>query len=158
MAPSGAGAAAGRRFAIVVSRFNEAVTRGLLAGAQDALAEAGVPATGVTIVWVPGAFEIPVTALRLARSGEFAAVICLGCLIKGETLHFEYLAAAASTGIMEASLVAGVPMTFGVLTVLTDEQAEERARPGPGNKGHEAALAAVEMAALFARVDAERRS
>src|SRR5687767_4107867 len=138
--------ATGCRFAIVVSRFNEEITSGLLSGARSALMEAGVRDDDVTLVHVPGAFEIPVAALHLAETGRFDAVICLGCLIKGETMHFEYIADAATRGISEVGLATGVPIAFGVLTTLTDEQAEERARPGGGNKGREAAMAAVEMA------------
>jgi 6,7-dimethyl-8-ribityllumazine synthase len=141
--------AAGCRFAIVVSRFNGEITAGLLAGARQVLEEASVSGDDITIVHVPGAFELPLAALRAAESGQYDAVICLGCLIKGETMHFEYLASAASHGIMEAAQATGVPITFGVLTTLTDEQAEARSGSGPGNKGREAALAAVEMATLF---------
>jgi 6,7-dimethyl-8-ribityllumazine synthase len=100
-------------------------------------------------VEVPGAFEIPLTAKRLAESKRFHAIICLGCLIKGDTMHFEYIASAASQGIMDAGLATGVPIAFGVLTTLTDEQAEIRATAGAGNKGREAALAAIEMATLL---------
>ncbi len=139
------------RFAIVVSRFNEEITSGLLAGARAALTEASVGDEDVFVVHVPGAFEIPVASLRLAETGDFDAVICLGCLIKGDTMHFEYIASAASTGIMEAAQVTGVPIAFGLLTTLTDEQAEIRSAPGADNKGREAALAAIEMAVLFRR-------
>jgi 6,7-dimethyl-8-ribityllumazine synthase len=139
----------GRRFAVVVSRFNEEITSGLLRGACTAFADAGVAADDVTIVRVPGAFEIPLAARRLAASGRFDAVVCLGCLIKGDTMHFEYIASAVSHGIMAAGAEAGVPVTFGVLTTLTEEQAAARAADGPDNKGREAALAAVEMAALL---------
>jgi 6,7-dimethyl-8-ribityllumazine synthase len=140
------------RFAIVVSRFNEEITRGLLAGAREALAEGGVRDEGVTVFQVPGAFEIPLAAKRAAESGEFAAVICLGCLIKGETMHFEYIADAASHGIMRVGLDSGVPVAFGVLTALTDAQAADRAAPGPDNKGREAAAAALEMTRLLRRM------
>jgi 6,7-dimethyl-8-ribityllumazine synthase len=149
----GSAAAAGYRFAIVVSRFNDEITGGLLAGARDTLAEAGVSPADVTTVEVPGAFEIPLTAQRLAESKRFHAVICLGCLIKGDTMHFEYIASAASQGIMNAGLATGVPIAFGVLTTLTDEQAAMRAGAGPGNKGREAALAAIEMATLFTAIE-----
>jgi 6,7-dimethyl-8-ribityllumazine synthase len=98
---------------------------------------------------VPGAFEIPVAARRLAQTGQYDAIIALGCLIKGETMHFEYIASAASQGIMDVSTSTGVPVAFGVLTAMTDEQAEIRSAPGPGNKGREAALAAIEMATLL---------
>ena len=133
------------RFAIVVSRFNEEITRGLLAGAREALAEAGVREDDIAVVHVPGAFEIPLAAKRAAESRQFAGVICLGCLIKGDTMHFEYIADAAAHGIMRVGLDTGIPVTFGVLTTLTDEQAERRAAPGPDNKGREAALAALGM-------------
>jgi 6,7-dimethyl-8-ribityllumazine synthase len=145
----GAPRAAGYRFAIVVSRFNPEITDGLLAGARDALAQAGVRDDDVTLVRVPGAFELPVAAQRLAESGRVDAVICLGCLIKGDTMHFEYIASAVSQGIMDVSTATGVPVAFGVLTVLTEEQALERSMDGPANKGREAASAAVDMALVL---------
>jgi 6,7-dimethyl-8-ribityllumazine synthase len=145
--------AAGCRFAIVVSRFNPEITEGLLAGAREALTEAEVRDDDVTLVRVPGAFELPVAAQRLAESGRFDAVICLGCLIKGDTMHFEYIADAATRGLAEIGLSTGVPVTFGVLTTLTDAQAELRSRPGTDNKGREAAAAAVEMATLLRTID-----
>ena len=141
------------RFAIVVSRFNEEITDGLLQGARELFAEASVPDENVTVIRVPGAFEIPITAQRLGESGEYDAVVCLGCLIKGDTMHFEYIAEAASHGIAQAAVATGVPMAFGVLTTLTEEQAAERSRSGPGNKGREAAAAALEMATLFRNLD-----
>ena len=141
------------RFAIVVSRFNEEITNGLLQGARELFAEASVPDENVTVIRVPGAFEIPITAQRLGESGEYDAVVCLGCLIKGDTMHFEYIAEAASHGIAQAAVATGVPMAFGVLTTLTEEQAAERSRSGPGNKGREAAAAALEMATLFRNLD-----
>jgi len=141
------------RFAIVVSRFNEEITEGLLRGAREVFAEANVRDDDVTIVRVPGAFEIPVTAQRLAESGDYDAIVCLGCLIKGDTMHFEYIADAASHGIVQAASATGVPMAFGVLTTMTEEQAVERSGSGPGNKGREAAAAAIEMATLFRRLD-----
>ena len=127
--------ASGRRFAIVVSSFNKEITDGLLHGARAVLSEAG-------------AFEIPLAARYLAASGRHDAVVCLGCLIKGDTMHFEYIAEAVSHGIMAVSADTGVPVTFGVLTTLTAEQAAARAADGPDNKGREAALAAVEMATI----------
>ena len=145
----GTSSGAGCRFGIVVSRFNPEITDGLLRGALAALAEAGVADSDVSVVRVPGAFEIPLAAMKLAQSKRIDAVITLGCLIKGDTMHFEYIADAASHGIMDVSVTTGVPVAFGVLTTLTDEQASERARPGDGNKGREAALAAIEMATLF---------
>ena len=146
--------ATGCRFAIVVSRFNEEITSGLLSGARSTLLEAGVSEDDVTVIHVPGAFEIPVAALHAAQRGHFDAVICLGCLIKGDTMHFEYIAEAASQGIMNVSVSTGVPVAFGVLTTMTDEQAVVRSAPGEGNKGREAALAAIEMATLFKRLGA----
>ena len=151
----GSRTATGCRFAVVVSRFNSEITDGLLAGARKALAEAGVVSEDVTVVHVPGAFEIPLTAMRLAETGRFDAVICIGCLIKGDTMHFEYIASATSHGIMEAAAATGVPVAFGVLTTLTDEQAQARAADGPDNKGREAALAAIEMATLLRELDAQ---
>src|SRR5690348_2936601 len=120
--------AAGFRFAVAVSRFNPEITDGLLAGAREALAEAEVRPDDITVVRVPGAFELPITAQRLAESGRFDGVVCLGCLIKGDTMHFEYIAEAASRGIMDVGLSTGVPVSFGVLTTLTDEQAEVRSK------------------------------
>jgi 6,7-dimethyl-8-ribityllumazine synthase len=144
---------AGYRFAIVVSRFNEEITEGLLQGARELLAEASVPEENVTVIRVPGAFEIPITAQRLGESGEYDAIVCLGCLIKGDTMHFEYIAEAASHGIAQAAAATGVPMAFGVLTTLTEEQAVARSAKGPDNKGREAAAAALEMAKLFRKLD-----
>ena len=135
-----------------MSSFNAEITSGLLAGARAALADAAIADEDVAVVRVPGAFEIPVVAFRLARTGRFDAVIALGCLIKGETMHFEYIASAASQGIMNVSITTGVPVAFGVLTTLTDEQAEARSVPGPENKGREAARAAIEMATLLRKI------
>ena len=145
----GSSHASGCRFAIVVSRFNEEITDGLLNGACQALTDASVSDEDVTILRVPGAFDIPVAALRAAETGRFDAVICLGAVIKGETMHFEYIAGATSQAMAAAAAATGVPITFGVLTTLTEDQAKERAAEGPGNKGGEAARAAVEMATLF---------
>jgi 6,7-dimethyl-8-ribityllumazine synthase len=102
---------------------------------------------------VPGAFEIPIAAQRLAESGDYDAIVCLGCLIKGDTMHFEYIAQAASHGIVQAAAATGIPMAFGVLTTMTEEQAVERSGTGAGNKGREAAAAALEMATLFRKLD-----
>ena len=139
--------ASGLRFAIVVSRFNEGITRKLLEAAQQTLAEHG--ATAADVAWVPGAFEIPVVARRLAQTGRYDAVICLGCVIKGETAHFDYVAGEAARGISGAAATAAIPVTFGVLTTDTIEQALERAGTKAGNKGFDAALGAIEMATLF---------
>jgi len=144
---------AGFHFAIVVSRFNEEISEGLLRGAREYFAEASIPEEAVTVFHVPGAFEIPITAQRLGESGEYDAIVCLGCLIKGDTMHFEYIAESASHGIQQAAAATGVPMAFGVLTTLTEEQAVERSGPGAGNKGREAAAAAVDMAQLFRTLD-----
>jgi 6,7-dimethyl-8-ribityllumazine synthase len=141
--------AAGCRFAIVVSHFNEEITDGLLRGARQTLVTASVRDEDVTVFHVPGAFEIPVTALRAAETGRFDAVICIGCVIKGETMHFEYISGSVCQGIMNAATATRVPIALGVLTTLTEEQAIERAADGPDNKGREAALAAIEMATLF---------
>lgn len=145
--------AAGCRFAVIVSRFNEEITAGLLAGARQVLEQASVSERDITLIHVPGAFELPIAALRAAETGQFDAVICLGCLIKGDTMHFEYIASAASHGLMEAAQATGVPVAFGLLTTLTEEQAATRSGDGPDNKGREAALAAVEMATLFQQLD-----
>ena len=145
----GSFSASGCRFALVVSRFNEEITEGLLKGARQALAEASVSEADITVMRVPGAFEIPVTALRAAETGHFDAVICIGCVIKGETMHFEYIAGTVCQAIADAASATGVPIALGVLTTLTEAQAVARAADGPGNKGREAALAAVEMATLF---------
>jgi 6,7-dimethyl-8-ribityllumazine synthase len=141
--------ASGCRFALVVSRFNDEITEGLLKGARQALEQASVREADITVMHVPGAFEIPVTALRAAETGHFDAVICIGCVIKGETMHFEYIAGTVCQAIADAASATGVPIALGVLTTLTEEQAVARAADGPGNKGREAALAAVEMATLF---------
>jgi 6,7-dimethyl-8-ribityllumazine synthase len=140
--------ATGLRIAIVVSRFNDFVTDRLLEGANDALRAAGAPADAVDTVSVPGAYEVPQAARTAAATGAYDAVVCLGCLIRGETPHFEYISEAVAHGIMSASADTGVPMSFGVLTTNSAEQALERAVPGSANKGWEAAMAAVEMATL----------
>ena len=140
------------RVAIVVSRFNDFVTEKLLEGALAALGDAGVKGDAVDVLRVPGAFEIPMAAQRVAESGRVAAVICLGCLIRGATPHFEFIASACANGITAAASTTGVPMAFGVLTTNSAEEALERVAPGPAHKGREAAEAAIEMARLFARV------
>ena len=145
--------AAGLRFAIVVARFNDFVTERLLVGATEALTSAGVASEHVTTLRVPGSFEIPLAAQRAAETGQFDGVVCLGCLIRGATPHFEYIASAVAQGLTHASAATGVPMAFGVLTTNSAEEALERAQPGSGNKGWEAAMAAIEMATLLARLD-----
>ena len=144
--------ATGCRFGIVVSQFNAEVTEGLLRGARAVLAGAGVADADVSVVRVPGAFEIPLVARKLAEGKRIDAVIALGCLIKGDTMHFEYIASATSTAIMEVATATGVPVAFGVLTTLTEEQALARAADDEQNKGREAARAAVEMATLLRRM------
>lgn len=146
--------APGSRFAIVVARFNDFVTARLLTGAREALAAAGVASDAIDILWVPGAFEVASAAMLVATTVRPAAVICLGCVIRGGTPHFEYICAAAAHGVTTASLQSGVPMAFGILTTDSVEQAVERAGPGPSNKGYEAAMAAVEMATLRQALEA----
>jgi 6,7-dimethyl-8-ribityllumazine synthase len=145
--------AAGLRFAIVVARFNDFVTERLLTGALEALTSAGVASEHMTTLRVPGSFEIPLAAQRAAETGQFDGVVCLGCLIRGATPHFEYIASAVAQGLTHAAGATGVPMAFGVLTTNSAEEALERAQPGSGNKGWEAAMAAIEMATLLARLD-----
>ncbi|MAG94895.1 MAG: 6,7-dimethyl-8-ribityllumazine synthase [Planctomycetaceae bacterium] len=131
-------------FAVVVSRFNELVTKRLLDGAVETLRRHGATEENITVVWAPGAFELPVLADRLARSGQFAAVCCLGAVIQGETTHHEYINHQVAEGLMRASRETGVPVLFGVLTCQDMEQALNRAGGKAGNKGQEAALAAIE--------------
>ena len=147
----------GLKVALVVARFNDFVTERLQAGALDALKSAGVDEDDICVIKVPGAFEIPFAAKEAAQRGSFAAIVCLGCLIRGATAHFEYISSAASHGIIEAAAATGVPMTFGVLTTNSVEEALERAVGGPANKGWEAAIAAVEMATLQRKLR-ERKS
>ena len=139
----------GLSIAIVVSRFNELVTRALLSGAQDGLASHGVEPEGVDVAWVPGSFEIPLTARKLAESGRYQAVVCVGAVIRGETPHFDQVANQASSGIARVALDTGVPVIFGIITADTLEQALERAGGKMGNKGYDAAVAAIEMANLM---------
>lgn len=142
----------GKKMAIVAARFNDFVTTKLLEGALEELGRHGIPEKEVTVAWVPGSFEIPSTARRLAESRNYAAVIGLGALIRGETAHFDQIASATSHGLMEAGLVTGIPIIFGVLTVDRAEQALERAGGSMGNKGAEAARAALQMANLFEQI------
>ena len=147
--------AAGYRFAVIVSRFNESITDALRDGARAALAEAGVAPSDIEELQVPGAFELPQAARCAAETGRFDAIVCLGCVIRGATPHFEYISSAVAHGIMDAAGETGVPMAFGVLTTDNEAQAAERAQPGRDNKGWEAAAAAIDMARLF-RTLAER--
>jgi len=137
------------RFAIIVSRFNDFICARLLEGAMDTLNRHGASGDNITLVRVPGAFEIPPAAKKLALSGRYDAVICLGAVIRGATPHFDYVAAEVSKGIANVALDSNMPVTFGVLTTDTLEQAIERAGSKSGNKGAEAAIAAIEMANLF---------
>ena len=150
----GAGTAAGLRFAIIRSRFNEDVTKRLLEGALDALRVGGARDESIDVVVVPGAFEIPLIASRLARSRRYDALICLGAVIRGETPHFDYISAEVSRGIARVSYDYRLPVIFGVLTANTEEQADARSEKGGPNRGYEAAVSAIEMANLMKRLDA----
>ena len=141
--------AKGTRFALVAGRFNEFITGKLVEGARDALLRHGAAEDDITLAWVPGSFEMPVVAKRLAEGGKFNAVICLGAVIRGSTPHFEYIAAEAAKGIAAAALASGKPVIFGVITADTIEQAVERAGTKSGNKGFTAACAAIEMVNLL---------
>jgi 6,7-dimethyl-8-ribityllumazine synthase len=141
------------RIAIVLSQYHGFITERLEAGARALLRESGVADDAVETFAVPGAYELAQAAHRVAQSGDWAAIVCLGCLIRGETPHFEYIASAASEGIMRAAQATGVPIAFGVLTTNTADEAMARAGDGPSNKGREAASAALSMARLYARLD-----
>ncbi len=138
-----------KRYSLVVSRFNELITRKLLEGAMDGLIRHGVSSDDITVVWVPGVFEIPLTCKKLAATGEYDAVLSLGAVIRGSTPHFDYVSAEVSKGVASASMDTGVPIVFGVLTTDTIEQAIERAGTKAGNKGFDAASTAIEMVSLF---------
>jgi 6,7-dimethyl-8-ribityllumazine synthase len=138
----------GLKFGLVVSRFNEFITKKLLEGAQDALLRHGVNEEGIEIAWVPGSFEIPLVAKKLAQTKRYDAVICLSAVIRGGTPHFDYIAAEVSKGIAKVGLETGLPVIYGVITADTLEQAIERAGTKMGNKGFEAAVSAIEMANL----------
>lgn len=141
--------ARGLKFALIVSRFNSFVTERLLAGALDALQRTGAAEADIEIVRVPGSWEMPAAAAALARQKRFDAIVCLGAVIRGETPHFDYIAAEAAKGLAQVSLETGVPVAFGVLTTNTLEQAIDRAGAKGGNKGYEAAMTAIEMANLL---------
>ncbi|MDA0746148.1 MAG: 6,7-dimethyl-8-ribityllumazine synthase [bacterium] len=145
--------AGGKRFGIVVSRFNAFIGKELLSGAKDCLVRHGADPDAVDVAWVPGSFEIPLVAKKMAESGEYDAVICLGAVIRGSTPHFDYVANEVSKGVAAVSLETGVPVMFGVLTTDTIEQAVERAGTKAGNKGWDAALGAIEMVSLLASWD-----
>ncbi len=144
--------AAGMTFAIVVSRFNEFITGKLLDGALDCLTRHGASDADIDVCWVPGSFEVPMVARRAAASGKYQAVLCLGAVIRGQTPHFDYVAAEVSKGVAQVGLEADCPVTFGVLTTDTIEQAIERAGTKAGNKGADAALAAIELADLLEKL------
>ena len=143
----------GLRFAVVVSRFNELITNKLLGGAMDGLVRHGVPEDSIDVAWVPGAFEIPMVAKRLAASGRYDAVLCVGAVIRGSTPHFDYVAAEVSKGVAQVSLQTGVPCVFGVRTTDSIEQAIERAGTKAGNKGFDAAVTGIEMANLLKSIE-----
>jgi 6,7-dimethyl-8-ribityllumazine synthase len=146
----------GRRVAIAISRFNEVVTAELLQGALDCLRHHGIDEDDVVVAWVPGAFELPLVARRLAASASYDAVICLGAVIRGDTAHFDHVAGQAANGIRGAAEATGVPVIFGVLTTDTLEQAMDRAGGKHGNKGWDAAMAAMETASVLEQLPKER--
>ena len=142
----------GKKFGVVASRFNDFVTKELISGCIDTLVRHGVEDKDVAVTWVPGAFEIPLVAQRIAKSKSYDAVICLGTVIRGSTPHFDYIASEVSKGIAKVSLDTGVPVIFGIITADTIEQAVERAGTKDGNKGRDAALSAIEMANLLSQL------
>ena len=146
------------RFALVAARFNQFIVDSLVSGARDALRRHGVADDAVDLAWVPGSFEIPLVAQRLAASKQYAAIVCLGAIIRGDTDHYDHVAGVAATGVAQAGLSTGVPVIFGVLTCDTVEQALNRAGIKAGNKGFEAALTAIEMANLLRQLQQEPRA
>jgi len=146
----------GLKFGVVVARFNELITSKLLGGAMDALVRHGVSPDDIEVAWVPGSFEIPLAAKRMALSGRYSAVLCLGAVIRGSTPHFDYVAAEVSKGVAHVSLETGVPCIFGVLTTDSIEQAIERAGTKSGNKGFDAAVTGIEMANLLRAIPSAR--
>lgn len=145
--------AQGKRFAILVSRFNDFITKRLLEGANSELLRHGADENKIDVFWLPGAFEMPCLAQKLAKSKKYDALICLGAIIKGETPHFEYIASESAKGIASISLNTGVPVAFGIITAENLEQAIERAGTKDGNKGEDAARVAIEMANLMEKVE-----
>ena len=137
------------KFAIVASRFNEFIVSKLISGAEDTFVRHGVDTDDITLVWVPGAFELPLAAMKLAQSGKYSAIVCLGAVIRGSTSHYELVCSEAAKGIAQVGLKTGVPVTFGVVTTENIEQAIERAGTKAGNKGADAALTALELANLM---------
>lgn len=150
--------AQGLRFGLIVSRFNEFISAKLLEGAQDALVRHGAREDDIDVAWTPGSFEIPLIAKKMAESGRYNAVICLGAIIRGGTPHFDYIAAEASKGVAKVGLDTGVPVIFGVITADALEQAIERAGTKEGNMGFRAAMSAIEMANLIKAMKAPRKA
>lgn len=140
------------KFAIICGRFNEIITKSLLEGALQAFDQHGVDSKNLTVVWVPGSFEIPIVAKKMAESSKFDAIVCIGAVIRGATSHYDYVCSQASAGIAKAAYDSGVPVIFSVLTTDTVEQAMDRAGVKCGNKGHEGALCAIEMADLLNQI------
>ena len=145
------------RFAIVAGRFNERISKRLVTGALHAFSAAKIPSEDVEVHWVPGSFELPLAASHLAATGAYAGIVCVGVVIRGETPHFEHVAREAAAGIRHVAVTTGVPTTFGVITALNEEQAWDRAGGKVGNRGEEAAEAAIEMAEFVLRVKPRRR-
>jgi len=146
------------RFALVVTRFNDFITSRLLTGAVDTLQRHGCPDAQMTVVRVPGSYELPLAARKLADTGRYDAIICLGCVVRGQTPHFEYIASECAKGVAQVALESGTPVTFGVITADTLEQAVERAGAKAGNKGSDAAMAAIELASLYAQLGGTAKS
>jgi 6,7-dimethyl-8-ribityllumazine synthase len=146
--------AGGKRFGVVAARFNELITERLLAGAREGFRQHEVAEEALDVAWVPGALEVPLIAKRMATSGQYAAIVCLGAVIRGATPHFDHVSTQVAAGVASVSRETGVPVIFGVLTTDTIEQAIERAGTKAGNKGYDSALAAIEMASLLDQLDA----
>ena len=144
--------AKGKKFGVVISRFNELISNQLLSGAQDCLIRHECKQDDITVAWVPGSFEIPLAAKKMAQSSNYDAVICLGAVIRGGTPHFDYISAEVSKGVAQVGLEAGLPVIFGIITADTIEQALERAGTKAGNKGWDAALSAIEMVNLLGKI------
>lgn len=144
--------AKGKKFGVVISRFNELISKQLLSGAEDCLVRHECKQDDITVAWVPGSFEIPITAKKMAQSSNFDAVICLGAVIRGGTPHFDYISAEVSKGVAQVGLETGIPVIFGIITADTIEQALERAGTKAGNKGWDAALSAIEMVNLMGKM------
>lgn len=142
----------GKRFGLILSRFNDFITQRLKDGAEDTLKRHGVKDEEIEVVWVPGSFEIPAVALKMARSGRYDGIICLGCVIRGDTPHFDYIASEAAKGIAQVNFTTNVPTIFGIITADNIEQAVERAGTKAGNKGRDAALSAIEMVNLYEKI------